>query len=567
MECIARPWLHQEDLFLLTQMTGYYSVQSSQDPQYFYQSGSFYDQPAHEFESQPWNHCQYLDDKLCLDDGRQEMQVSGKASQSHGTPEAATAIGGYPGTSFAVSRSANGSPTSGESSLTYPSGMNHSPGNNIYSSHVSDSSYIGDLVSLKHKIREIETAMLGPEPDIAISSDNSVFGGRSEMSSGKDYLEQMMAIISSGDIKEVLVNCAKVVADNDLLNAEWLISELRPLVSVSGSPVQRLGAYMLEGLVARLSSSGNSIYKTLKCKEPTSSELFSYMHLLYEVCPYFKFGYMSANGAIADAMKDEKSIHIIDFYIAEGAQWFTLIQALAARPGGPPRIRITGIGDAMSAYVREGGLDIVGKRLSSLAESCKVPFEFNAATISGSDVDTIKILPGEALAVNFAFILHHMPDESVGTVNHRDKVLRFVKSLSPKVVTIVEQEANTNTLFMPRFLESMNYYMAIFESIDVTLPRDHKERIGVEQHCLARDLVNIIACEGTERVERQELLEKWKSRFAAAGFKPYPLSPYVNAIIKSLLKNYSECYTLKERDGALYLGWLKQNLVASSAWR
>ncbi|KAK1378755.1 hypothetical protein POM88_025499 [Heracleum sosnowskyi] len=122
------------------------------------------------------------------------MQVFGKAFQSYGTLEAATTIGGYPGTNFAVSLSANGSPISGESSLTYPSGVNHSPGNNIYSLHVSDSSYMGDLVSLKHKIREIKITMLGPEPDIAISSDNSVFGVPSEMSYNKDYLEQMMVL-------------------------------------------------------------------------------------------------------------------------------------------------------------------------------------------------------------------------------------------------------------------------------------------------------------------------------------------------------------------------------------
>ena len=29
------------------------------------------------------------------------------------------------------------------------------------------------------------------------------------------------------------------------------------------------------------------------------------MKLLFEVCPYFKFGYMAANGAIAKALKDE----------------------------------------------------------------------------------------------------------------------------------------------------------------------------------------------------------------------------------------------------------------------
>uniref|UniRef100_A0A5B6YME2 Putative scarecrow-like transcription factor PAT1 n=1 Tax=Davidia involucrata TaxID=16924 RepID=A0A5B6YME2_DAVIN len=412
--------------------------------------------------------------------------------------------------------------------------------------------------------------MLGPDSDsLEASYDTVVLGGPYQFSSETEEWKQMMEMISRRDLKEVLVACAKAVADNDLLTAEWLMSELRQMVSVSGEPIQRLGAYMLEGLIARLASSGSSIYKALRCNEPASAELLSYMHLLYEICPYFKFGYMSANGAIAEAMKYENRIHIIDFQIAQGSQWVTLIQALAARPGGPPRIRITGIDDSTSAYARGGGLHIVGQRLSRLAESCEVPFEFHAVAISGSEVEieNIRVEPGEALAVNFALMLHHMPDESVGTQNHRDRLLRLVKSLSPKVVTLVEQESNTNTApFFPRFLETMNYYMAIFESIDVTLPREHKERINVEQHCLARDIVNIIACEGAERVERHELLGKWRSRFVMAGFTPYPLSSLVNATIKTLLENYCKNYTLEERDGALYLGWMNRDLVASCAW-
>ncbi|KAF3681089.1 hypothetical protein FXO38_01922 [Capsicum annuum] len=39
--------------------------------------------------------------------------------------------------------------------------------------------------------------------------------------------------------------------------------------------MQRLGVYMLEGLVARLASLGSPIYKALRCKEPTSIEIFS----------------------------------------------------------------------------------------------------------------------------------------------------------------------------------------------------------------------------------------------------------------------------------------------------
>ncbi|KAL8503888.1 hypothetical protein ACS0TY_022569 [Phlomoides rotata] len=162
---------------------------------------------------------------------------------------------------------------------------------------------------------------------------------------------------------------------------EFLMSKLRPMVSVNGDPLQRLGAYMLEGLVARFSFSGSSICKALRCKEPAISELLSYVHLLYEACPYFKFGFLSANGAIAEAMKNESRIHIIDFQIAQGTQWITLIQALTARAGGPPHVRITWVDDSFSSYARGGGLEIVGQRLSRPVKSCVVPFEFDAVPV------------------------------------------------------------------------------------------------------------------------------------------------------------------------------------------
>ncbi|XP_078430107.1 scarecrow-like protein 21 [Wolffia australiana] len=425
----------------------------------------------------------------------------------------------------------------------YPSQSDHT-----YGSPISSSSPAEDLNHhhhLQHKMNELEKVVIGPE-------------------------QAQMMQIPFGDLKQMLIACASAIADNNIPLVELLTAELRLMVSVSGDPIQRLGAYLLEGLVARLASSGSCIYRALKCREPASSDLLSYMHLLYEVCPYFKFGYMSANGAIAEALKGEIRVHVIDFQIAMGTQWVTLIQALAARPGGPPHVRITGIDDPVSAHARGGGLQIVGRQLAQLAKSCGVPFEFHGVAVDPAEVEAahLGVRPGEALAVNFAYQLHHIPDESVSTWNHRDRVLRMVKGLSPKVVTLVEQESNTNTApFLTRFIETLSFYTAIFESIDERLPRESKERISVEQHCLARDIVNIIACEGAERMERHELLGKWKLRFSMAGFSPCPLSPVVNATIKSLLENYCEHYRLEERDGALYLGWKNRVLVVSSAWR
>ncbi|XP_028769145.1 scarecrow-like protein 21 isoform X1 [Neltuma alba] len=441
----------------------------------------------------------------------------------------------------------------------------------IISGSLEDESCLtNDLDDLSHVIRELETAMRGTDTEILGMYDTVVPMESNRILSEAEKWKLTMDVASRGDLKEMLFACAKAMDANDIEITEYLMSEMRKMVSISGNPVQRIGAYMLESLVARMACSGSAIYKALKCKEPTGNELLSYMHLLFEICPYFKFGYLSANGAIAEAMKEENRVHIIDFQINQGSQWISLIQALAGRPGGPPALRITGFDDSFSNFARGGGLDIVGKRLTRLAQSCQVPFEFHAAGVAPSKVqlEDLKLQPGEAVAVNFAMMLHHVPDETVDSHNPRERLLRLAKHICPKVVTLVEQESNTNRVpFFPRFAETLDYYLPVFESIDVVLPREHKERINVEQHCLARELVNLVACEGAERVERHEPLRTWRSRFAMAGFKPYPLSSFVNSTIKNLLENYCGNYTLEERDGALYLGWMNRPLVASCAWR
>ncbi|KAG8502677.1 hypothetical protein CXB51_001160 [Gossypium anomalum] len=375
--------------------------------------------------------------------------------------------------------------------------------------------------------------------------------------------------IPPGSLKQLLIACAKVLSENNMDEFDKLIAKARGAVSISGEPIQRLGAYMVEGLVARKEASGSSIYRALHCREPEGKDLLSYMQVLYEICPYLKFGYMAANGAIAEACRTEDRIHIIDFQIAQGTQWMTLLQALAARPGGAPHVRITGIDDPLSKYARGGGLEAVKRRLEALSEKFNIPVEFQGMPVFAPDItrDMLDVRPGEALAVNFPLQLHHTPDESVDVNNPRDGLLRMVKSLSPKVTTLVEQESNTNTApFLPRFIETLEYYLAMFESMDETLPRDRKERVNVEEHCLARDIVNIIACEGKERVERHELFGKWKSRLTMAGFRQYPLSSYVNSVIRGLLRCYSKHYTLVEKDGAMLLGWKDRNLISASAW-
>lgn len=449
----------------------------------------------------------------------------------------------------------------------------HQSSDNTYGSPISGLSSVDDGDELKHKLRELEISLLGSdESDIVDGCGCCMVGSLHGASPSAKYNWDLIAEnIPKLNLKEVFLVCAQAVSDDDIPTARgWMDRVLGKMVSVTGDPFQRLGAYLLEGLRARLELSGSMIYKALKCEQPTGKELMSYMHIMYQICPYWKFAYISANAVIAEAMANESRIHIIDFQIAQGTQWHLLIQALAHRPGGAPFVQITGVDDSQSFHARGGGLQIVGEKLSDFARSCGVPFEFHSAAMYGCEVqqENLGVRPGEAVAVNFPYVLHHMPDESVGIENHRDRLLRLVKSLSPKVVTLVEQESNTNTSpFFQRFVETLDYYTAMFESIDVACPRDDKKRISAEQHCVARDIVNMIACEGVERVERHELFGKWRLRFSMAGFRQCPLSSSVMAAAQNLLKDFNQNYRLEQRDGALYLGWMRRALVTSSAWR
>lgn len=403
--------------------------------------------------------------------------------------------------------------------------------------------------------------MLHESPKETSSSDSNV----SSISSNKEA-----SMTAPRTAKQMLFGCATAIQEGNISEASTMINMLRQKVSIQGDPSERIAAYMVEALAARMATSGKGLYKALKCKEPPSYDRLAAMQVLFEVCPCFRFGFMAANGAILEAFKGEKRVHIVDFDINQGSQYYTLLQTLVRLPYKPTHLRLTGVDDPESVQRAVGGLKNIGQRLETLAGDLEIPFEFCAVAAKTADVTPAMLgcKPGDALIVNFAFQLHHMPDESVSTVNQRDRLLRMVKSLNPKLVTVVEQDVNTNTApFLPRFAEAYSYYSAVFDSLDATLSRDSQERMNVERQCLARDIINIIACEGEDRIERYEVAGKWRARMMMAGFSSSPISQSVKDEIRKLIKQYSERYKVKEETGGLHFGWEEKILIVASAWR
>ncbi|XP_068650964.1 scarecrow-like protein 8 [Aristolochia californica] len=368
--------------------------------------------------------------------------------------------------------------------------------------------------------------------------------------------------------KQQLLDAASAISEGNTESATAILTRLQQVSSSRsvGNPEQRLIAYLVQALMLRINPSDT-------CFDPVA-ELCSKEHvmatqMLFEASPCFKLGFMAANHTILEATQNQAKIHVVDFDIGQGSQYMTLIHALGERQSAKPAVKITAVNDPNASF--PDALRIVGDRLTKLAERVGVSLRFGVVCRKLSDLnrETLGCEQDETLAVNFAFRLHKMPDESVSTANPRDELLRLVKGLGPRVVTLVEQEMNANTApFLARFNETQSYYGALFESLDATMARETKERTLVEE-CVARKATNCVAREGRDRVERCEVFGKWRARMGMAGFEARPLSAQLNESMRVRVNSIrpNPGFFVKEDSGGVCFGWKGRVLAVASAWR
>eukprot|EP01018_Ginkgo_biloba_P000214 Gb_04650 [translate_table: standard] len=240
----------------------------------------------------------------------------------------------------------------------------------------------------------------------------------------------------------------------------------------------------------------------------------------------------------------------------QGLQWPALFHILAARPGGPPYVRITGLGTSLDA------LEATGKRLSSFARTLRLPFEFHAVAEKVGKVDpaALHVRKGDALAVHW---LHHSLYDVTGSDHH---TLELLQRLAPTVITMVEQEMSYAGSFLNRFVEALHYYSAMFDSLGASLPEDNIDRHAVEQQLLSHEIKNILAVGGPARTGEVKF-ENWRSHLQHSEFRQLSMSG--NAFAQAeLLLNMFPCqgYSLVEDGGTLKLGWKDLCLYTASAW-
>lgn len=355
----------------------------------------------------------------------------------------------------------------------------------------------------------------------------------------------------------LLLQCAEAVSAENLEQANKMLLEISQLSTPFGTSAQRVAAYFSEAISARLVSSCLGIYATLPPHTLHNQKVASAFQVFNGISPFVKFSHFTANQAIQEAFDREERVHIIDLDIMQGLQWPGLFHILASRPGGPPYVRLTGLGTSMET------LEATGKRLSDFASKLGLPFEFFpvAEKVGNIDVEKLNVSKSEAVAVHW--LQHSLYDVTGSDTN----TLWLLQRLAPKVVTVVEQDLSNAGSFLGRFVEAIHYYSALFDSLGSSYGEESEERHVVEQQLLSREIRNVLAVGGPSR-SGEIKFHNWREKLQQCGFRGISLAGNAATQASLLLGMFpSEGYTLVEDNGILKLGWKDLCLLTASAWR
>ncbi|CAH9094269.1 unnamed protein product [Cuscuta europaea] len=334
----------------------------------------------------------------------------------------------------------------------------------------------------------------------------------------KSQIKKRRYTCETVDLESFLISCAQSVVVADYRAAEDELKKIRQHSLPTGNANQRMAHAFADGLEARLAGTGTQLYVALSHEHNMIAEMLkSYM----SSWPFMRVSIFFSNGMIYEVASKCESLHVIDFGINYGIQWPTLIRDISQRPGGPPKLRITGIEFPQPGFRPSQMVEETGRRLAKYCERFGVPFEYNAITTSNWErikIDELKLVGSEVIAVNCIVKFQHLLDETaVGADNPRGAVLNLIREANPHIyMQTVSSGSQNSPFFISRFREAVFYYTAVFDTLDATLPHNDNQRLNLEKEVVGCEIMNIVACEGKERFQRPETCKQWHSRIMRA---------------------------------------------------
>lgn len=395
--------------------------------------------------------------------------------------------------------------------------------------------------------------------------------GNSEGSNGvKNRGKKKGGRRSMVDLRTILSLCAQAVAADDRRTANDFLKQIRLHSSATGDGMQRLAHYFADGLEARMAGYGNPAY-TLPLMPTSAADILRAYHILIATCPFRKISNFFANKTFKNVSEKVTRLHIIDFGILYGFQWPCFLQRLSTRPGGPPKLRITGIDLPCPGFRPSARVEESGRRLASYAETFGVPFEFHAIAQKWETIklEDLMIEKDELLVVNCLYRFRNLLDETVMVNSPRNAVLNLIRKMNPAVFVLGVVNGSYNApFFITRFREALFHYSSLFDMLDTIIPREIHERMLLEKTVFGQEAVNVIAREGAERIERPETYKQWQVRNMRAGFVQLPLDKEIVKMARNRVQSsYHKDFVIDEDGHWLLQGWKGRIIYALSSWR
>ncbi|XP_020214550.1 scarecrow-like protein 34 [Cajanus cajan] len=376
------------------------------------------------------------------------------------------------------------------------------------------------------------------------------------------------------DLRNLLLMSAQSVYANDFRTANEYLKKVRQYSSPTGDASQRLAHYFANGLEARLIGGGTTalgFFSLLSSKKVTAAEFLKAYQIFLSTTPFTKFTYFFANKMIGEAAAKAETVHIIDFGILHGFQWPILIKFLSKREGGPPKLRITGIEFPQPGFRPTEKIEETGRRLANYCKRYNVPFEYHAIASRSWEtiqVEALKIERNEVVAVNCYLRFENLLDESTDELDSpRNAVLNLIRKINPDIFTqVINNGSHNSPFFATRFREALFHFTAVYDVFDTVVPRDNEWRMMIESEILGREVINVVACEGPQRVQRPETYKQWQVRITRVGFKQLPLNKELMAKFRTKLREYHRDFVLDEDNNWMLQGWKGRIFNASTCW-
>lgn len=149
-------------------------------------------------------------------------------------------------------------------------------------------------------------------------------------------------------------------------------------------------------------------------------------------------------------------------------------------------------------------------------------------------------------------------------------MLQWLRGLEPDVFLLMGQNFNSNcAFFLPRLRSCLDFYTAAFDCHDETVIPTSPVSLLFEHEFHGRNIVNIISCEGLQRMLRAEKEEEWCLRLLRRGWRPLRggFDPSTQDLLFDTIKQFPHGFGMLVHGNSVMLHWKGTPLVFVSQWQ